>query len=265
MPEEEYIKVNREAWNKRTSIHIQSAFYDMDAFKAGQTSLKDIELPLIGDVKGKKILHLQCHFGQDSISLSRLGAHVTGVDFSEEAIAAARELSLVENANCNFVCCDLYELKDHLKGEFDMVFTSYGTIGWLPDLDKWADVIAHFLKKGGKFVFVEFHPVFWMFDNDQSKVKYDYFNTTSIREFESGTYADKKSDLHQEYITWNHDLAEVIQSLLHHGMNIEDFREYDHSPYKIFEHALETEPGKFRLAHLDALIPLVYSIVARKN
>jgi ubiquinone/menaquinone biosynthesis C-methylase UbiE len=114
-------------------------------------------------------LHLQCHFGQDTLSMSRMGAQTTGVDLSDKAIDAARKLNQEINQQATFICCNIYDLPQHLDQQFDIVFTSYGTIGWLPDLNQWAALIARYLKPGGKFVFAEFHPVVWMFDNDLKK------------------------------------------------------------------------------------------------
>jgi len=194
-PEIDYIEINKQSWNNRTEFHVNSAFYDMDAFLKGKSSLNNIELNVLGDIKGKSILHLQCHFGQDSISLQRLGAEVVGVDLSDKSIAKAKEIALKTNSNAKFICSDIYSLPNCLDQQFDMVYTSYGTIGWLPDLDKWASVVQHFLKPGGKFVFVEFHPVVWMFDDDFDKIGYNYFNSGAIVETESGTYADRNAEL----------------------------------------------------------------------
>ncbi|HLU86806.1 MAG TPA: class I SAM-dependent methyltransferase [Taishania sp.] len=133
-----YISVNKQAWNDQVDIHLKSDFYDLKGFIQGNTSLKEIELPLLGDISGKSILHLQCHFGQDTISLQRMGASATGVDFSDKAIEAAKQLNSQLNLKTQFICCDVYELPKLLNQQFDIVFTSYGTIGWLPDLDKWA-------------------------------------------------------------------------------------------------------------------------------
>ena len=163
--QEDYLVKNKAAWNAKTAVHIDSDFYDMPAFMGGETSLKSLELGLLGDVKGKRILHLQCHFGQDSLSLARMGASVVGVDLSDAAIEKARELAAELQLDATFVNCDIYSLKEHLQGEFDLVFTSYGTIGWLPDLNRWAAIVEHYLKPGGSFVMVDFHPVVWMFDN----------------------------------------------------------------------------------------------------
>ena len=170
-----YININRESWNNKTEIHLKSEFYDVDNFIKGQTSLNSIELDLLGDISGKSILHLQCHFGQDSISLSRLGAKVTGVDLSDKAIESAKKFAKETNADATFICCDIYDLSNHLDQQFDIVFTSYGTIGWLPDLDKWAKIVSKFLKPNGQFVFAEFHPVVWMFDDNFENIKYNTY------------------------------------------------------------------------------------------
>lgn len=261
----DYLKINKESWNRKTEFHVQSKFYDMEAFLNGNTTLNPIELELLGEVRNKSILHLQCHFGQDSISLSRLGAEVVGVDLSDKAIETAQNLAKETNSTTKFICCDIYESPQHLDQKFDIVFTSYGTIGWLPDLDKWAAVISKFLKPSGKFVFVEFHPVVWMFDDNFEKVGYNYFNTGPIVETEIGTYADRSADLNQEYVCWNHSLSEIFSSLIQNKLMINSFQEYDYSPYDCFLHTIEFEPKKFRIKHLDNKIPMVFSLVAEKK
>lgn len=210
-------------------------------------------------------MHLQCHFGQDTISLARLGAKVTGVDLSDKAIERANELAKKTNAQTTFICCNIYDLPNHLEGQFDMVFTSYGTIGWLPDLDKWAQIVARFLKPKGKFLFVEFHPVVWMFDDNFEKVGYNYFNTGAIVETENGTYADKEAPIANEYVMWNHGISEVVNSLLKSGLTINSLDEFDYSPYNCFSRTIEFEPKKFRIEHLGNKIPMVYAIKATKN
>ena len=216
----DYLSINKESWNKRVEPHLKSDFYDMESFLKGKNSLNAFELNLLGDVSGKSILHLQCHFGQDSISLSRTGAKVTGIDLSDKAIETAQSIAQQLGTDTKFVCSDVYDLPNVLEGKFDIVFTSYGTIGWLPDLEKWASVISHFLKPEGKFVFAEFHPVIWMYDNDFSKVAYSYFNDGAIEETQEGTYADKSASISIEYISWNHSLSEVFTALLGNGMQI---------------------------------------------
>lgn len=263
--EENYIEINRESWNKRTDVHLESDFYDLDNFIKGKTSLNSIELNLLGNLKGKSVLHLQCHFGQDSISLSRLGAEVTGVDLSNKAIESAKKLVQKTNSNATFICSDIYDLPNHLNKQFDIVFTSYGTIGWLPDLNKWAQIVSKFLKPNGQFVFVEFHPVVWMFDDDFTKIDYRYFNSGAIVETSNGTYADKTADISPKSVTWNHGFSEVLNSLIKNGLEVNQFDEFDYSPYNCFNKTIEFEPNKFRIKHLEDKIPMVYSILATKK
>lgn len=167
------------------------------------------------------------------------------------------------NTDAEFICCDLYDLPNHLNKTFDIVFTSYGTIGWLPDLDKWAAVVSRFLKPEGKFVFAEFHPVVWMFDDAFEKIEYNYFKSEAIETLE-GSYTESRTDAKQQFITWNHSLSEVLNSLLKQGLQINSFNEYDYSPYNCFEKTIEFEPSKFRIKHLGNNIPMVYSLTATK-
>ncbi|RYE57036.1 MAG: class I SAM-dependent methyltransferase [Sphingobacteriales bacterium] len=261
----EYLNVNKQSWNNRTASHLKSEFYDVKGFLDGISSLNSIELGLLGNVSGKSILHLQCHFGLDTISLARLGAKVTGVDLSDSAIEAAKELAVKAGVDVAFICCDVYDLPDHLAEEFDIVFTSYGVIGWLPDLGKWAKIISNFLKPGGTFVFAEFHPVVWMFDNNFKEVAYNYFKDEPIIEKESGTYADRQAELELTTITWNHSIAEVLTSLFENSIAVKHFYEFDYSPYNCFSNTVEFEPGKFRISHLKNYIPMVYALKANKS
>jgi len=263
--ESDYFQKNKASWNQRTSLHLKSEFYDIPAFLAGKNSLQSIEMGLLGDVAGKSVLHLQCHFGQDTLSLARLGALPTGVDLSDKAIGEAEKLAEQLALPVKFICCNVYDLPDHLDEQFDIVFTSYGTIGWLPDLDRWADVVQRFLKPGGRFVFVEFHPVVWMFDDDFSYVKYRYFNSDPIIETTEGTYADPKADVKLESIGWNHALGEVLSSLLANNLEITHFQEYDYSPYNCLSHMERIGACKYRIKHLENKIPMVYSLTARKR
>jgi SAM-dependent methyltransferase len=260
-----YLEINKQSWNKKTPIHLTSDFYDLEGFLKGNTSLNPIELALLGDIKGKSILHLQCHFGQDTLSLGRMGADVTGIDLSDKAIESANELAIKIGVDATFICCNIYDLPNLLDEKFDIVFTSYGTIGWLPDLDKWAEVVSTHLKPEGKFVFVEFHPVVWMFDDNFEKIGYNYFNTGPIIEIYNGTYADKTADLSQEYVMWNHGMSEVLNALIKNNIQINSFDEFDFSPYNCFSETIEFEPKKFRIKHLDNKIPMVYSIVGSKT
>ncbi len=261
---ENYLQENKELWNKRVPVHIDSSFYNMQEFIDGKNVLNTIELDLLGDIKGKSILHLQCHFGQDSLCMARMGAQVTGVDFSELAIQKAKELNTQIGTNAEFICCDVYSLKEHLDKKFDIVFTSYGTIGWLPDMDRWANIVSHFLQPGGKFVFAEFHPVVWMFDDNINTVAYSYFNDEPIITESEGTYTDRNADIKAKEYGWNHSIDEVVSALLSQKLSLQTFKEYNYSPHNCFKNLEEYTPGKFRFTHMGNKIPMVYSLVMEK-
>ncbi|WP_139923242.1 bifunctional 2-polyprenyl-6-hydroxyphenol methylase/3-demethylubiquinol 3-O-methyltransferase UbiG [Hymenobacter sp. DG01] len=265
-PRPDYLDLNRALWNAKVPYHLDSEFYDVAGFRAGRSSLNDIESDLLGEVGGRRILHLQCHFGQDSLSLARLGAQVTGVDLSDEAIEAARQLATELQLPAEFICSDVYNLPEVLPAEpgFDVVFTSYGVLGWLPDLDQWAGVAARYLRPGGRLVLVEFHPVVWMFDAQFTRVEYSYFNREAIEETTSGSYADAAAPLAHPSVSWNHDLGEVLGSLLRQGLELRSFQEYDYSPYNCLAGLQETGPGRYQLAALPGKLPLVYSVVMQR-
>jgi 2-polyprenyl-3-methyl-5-hydroxy-6-metoxy-1,4-benzoquinol methylase len=262
---ENYIDINRKAWNEKTDIHIKSDFYDNESFLKGNTTLKSIELGMFGDAKGKTILHLQCHFGQDSISLARLGAEVTGVDLSDNAIENARKFAEQTNTDVEFICCDIFDLPNYLDKQFDIVFTSYGVIGWLPDLDKWAKIVSQYLKPGGRFVFVEFHPFVWMYDDNFEKIIYNYFNAEAIVENVEGTYTDRDAAIKNETVTWNHSTSEVLNSLINNGIEIKSFNEFDYSPYDCFSHTVKIDTDKYRIKHLGNKIPMIFSLEGIKK
>lgn len=262
---ENYLDINKNSWNARVEPHLESDFYFVDEFLKGRNSLNSIELDLLGDIKGKSVLHLQCHFGQDSISLSRMGAKVTGIDLSDKAVDTARDLAKKCGTDTEFICTDVYNLPNVLNEKFDIVFTSYGTIGWLPDLKQWANVVSHFLKQEGEFVMAEFHPLVWMYDDDFEGVTYNYFNEKPIVETSEGTYADTSADIVQDYVSWNHPLSDVLQSLIDEKLTLENFSEFDWSPYACFKHLEEFEKGKWRITKFGNKIPMVYSIKAKKR
>lgn len=262
---ENYQSTNRDAWNKRVSTHLTSDFYDVEGWKEGKNSLNAIELELLGDVRGKSILHLQCHFGQDSLSLARMGADVVGVDLSDKSIAAARKLNNELGLNAKFIESDVLELDGKIDRQFDMVFTSYGTIGWLPNLDKWAKVIWHHLKPGGKLVFIEFHPVVWMFDDAFEKIEYRYFKDEPIIETNSETYTENTGLIEKTEVSWNHGLAEVFHALENNGLILKAFDEYDYSPYNCFAGMKKIDQRKFIIEKHGNKLPLVYSLLASKT
>jgi SAM-dependent methyltransferase len=260
----QFMNTNRALWNARTPIHVGSEFYGVEAFRRGRCTLNAIELELLNDFRNKSLLHLQCHFGLDSLSLARRGAQVTGVDFSEAAIREARLLAKSVELPADFICANIYDLPEQLTGQYDFVFTSYGVIGWLPDLETWAEIIAHYLKPGGQFVMAEFHPVLWMFDNEFRHIVYSYFQDAPIIEKENGTYADVHADIELESVSWNHSLDQVLGALIAAGLRISEFLEFDFSPYNCFSNTVESSPGRFQIKGMEGKLPMVFALKAEK-
>ena len=262
-----YFEVNKDTWNKKVSIHSKSEFYDIEGFKKGKTSLNKYELKELGDVKGKSLLHLQCHFGQDTLSWSRLGAKCTGIDLSNEGIELAKILNKELDLDASFIESNLYDVPKNVTGEFDIVFASYGVIGWLPDLKTWGEIIANKLKKGGVFYLIEFHPVVWMYDflETPPKLAYPYQNSDAIYEEYKGTYTNNDADIISKEYGWNHGLGEVVTALTNAGLHIEFLHEFDKSPYNVFPEMEATDDGMFLLKKEQRLFPLVYSIRAVKK
>ena len=257
-------ETNRESWNKKVAVHAASDFYNLEEFKNGASSLNDYELNALGDVSEKSLLHLQCHFGQDTLSWSRMGANCTGVDLSDEGIKLAKGLSNKLELEAKFVCCNVLNVSNHISEKFDIIFTSYGTIGWLPDLNHWAEMIYERLKPNGVFYIVEFHPIAWMFDytSDPPKLKYGYMQKDAIYEEYEGTYANSNSKLISKEYGWNHSLSEVINSLINAGLKIELFKEHNASPYNIFPNLIKNKEGMFEMS--NKLYPLIFEIKASK-
>lgn len=259
-----YLQVNKNNWNSKVDLHAASDFYDVKSFLKRKSSLNDIELKLLGNIKGKKLIHLQCHFGLDTLSLGMKGAYVTGVDFSDKAISKAKELSETSNIKADFYCCDLYKIPETIKGKFDIVFTSYGVLGWLPDLKKWAKIVSGLLKKNGQLILVEFHPAVWMFDNSFNKIKYSYFNNGAIVEVEKGSYANRNETKKYKSVSWNHSLDEVFNSLKDAGLSINTFKEFNYSPYNCLRGMEQAGKKKYRIKKFKDNLPLVYALKAIK-
>lgn len=255
----DYIEVNKKAWDKRTRVHLDSKFYDVEAFIQGKSSLNRIEQDEVGSVKGKTLLHLQCHFGQDTLSWARLGAKVTGVDLSSEAILQARLLAQKIAQDATFIEQDIYQFGANNKTQFDLVYTSYGVLCWLPDLDKWADTVAKSLKVGGQFNLIEFHSF-----NDLLS-GYSYFEQAQADVEEEGTYTENCPGETSTMMTWAHPLSSVINALIKAGIQIESVNEFAFSPYQCFD-GLEYVEGKgYQILYKGQQVPLIYSIKGRKN
>jgi len=264
-----YFETNRLTWNEKVRVHSESAMYDLKEFKKGKTSLQPYEIKALGDLKGKSLLHLQCHFGQDTLSWSRLGAKTVGIDISDKAIVLAKQLNSELNLDAEFVCCNVLDTSQHVSEKFDIVFTSYGVIGWLPNLKPWAQMIAERLKPGGVFYIVEFHPIAWMFDYTKEKpeMAYHYSQDEVIYEEYQGTYSDTDSEKPSEIVSkeygWNHGLSEVINALVAAGLKIDYLNEYDESPYDVFPNLIKTESDMYKLK--NQLYPLIFEVKATQH
>ena len=260
----EYFDTNRKLWNDLVSINKNSRMYDLDGFKKGKSSLNFIELEELGDVAGKSLLHLQCHFGMDTLSWARLGARVTGIDFSEEAIQLARSLSKELDIPGRFIQSNIYDSREVLSEEFDIVCTSYGVLCWLPDLMEWGRIISHFLKDDGIFYMVEFHPVRSMFD-DQGKMKEPYFHSDKPIRYEgTGTYADPSAPFHHVTYEWLHSLGDVVNALVEAGLRIEFLHEFPFSMYDDCPWLEQRDDGLWYHKNKEIKAPMTFSIKAHK-
>lgn len=262
---ENYLEVNKQWWDQHTESHFKSEFYKVDEFLAGNSSLKKIELKALGSVKGKSLLHLQCHFGQDTISWSRMGAIVTGVDLSSQAIAYAKQLAAQLETDAQFFESDVQSMQHLALEPFDIVFTSYGTVSWLSDLDAWAQTIYQHLKFGGKFCIADFHPMFYVLDWNTLALSYDYFDRTDgYLETEEGSYADEKSGIAGKSYYFPHSIASIMNSLLKAGLKLEDFQEYDYSPYNLSKQMQQRAAEEFVFSGLYVSFPYVFSLIMSK-
>lgn len=262
---ENYFKTNKATWNEKVKAHAKSDMYDLEAFKKGKSSLMPYELKALGDVVGKTLLHLQCHFGQDTLSWSRMGAKCVGIDLSDEGIKLAKVLNDELKLNAQFICCNVLSTSDFIQETFDIIFTSYGVIGWLPDLKPWGKMIAERLKKGGTFYMVEFHPMVWMFDYLEGKpvMKYGYMQDEVIYEEYEGTYADQNSKMLSKEYGWNHGLGAVVSALTEAGLHIDYLKEHDESPYDVLPDLVKTDSHMY--VTKDKLYPLIFEIKAIKQ
>lgn len=258
----DFLPVNRRFWDARVPVHVGSSFYDVAGFLEGKSSLTEIELPLLGDLRGKNLLHLQCHFGMDTLSLVRLGARATGIDFSAPAIEEARNLAAKAGLRARFIEANVYDAASKILEPADVLFTSYGVLGWLPDLERWAKVAAACLKPRGTLVLAEFHPVVWMYDDDFRLPAYGYFKGEAIQEVSEGSYADKSAPLKLPSISWNYSLSELMMALLGAGFRITHFQEYDFSPFPIFNQNQQVAERRWQVASLEGKLPLCFSIKA---
>lgn len=273
------LELNRARWDEATRLHTRGNVYGIEDFLAGQCRLHRVEVEELGDVRGKHLLHLQCHFGLDTLSWARRGAHVTGVDFSPEGIAAARKLSQQAGLAAEFVCSNLYALREQLdrRGSYDIVYTSYGVLNWLPDVQGWAETIFDYLKPGGSFYIVESHPVAHMFPTDEDLQEHpvfqpcrSYFHNPAGIHWPAGLdYADNSQRHEVDCHEWTHSLADVVGALLKAGLSIEHLHEFPYCSWQVVAECEVVE--RFSSSHayygLPASrpqLPLMFSIRARR-
>jgi len=260
---EKYLNTNKDLWNTLAPLHAESTFYDVEGFRKGKSSLQHIEIEEIGDVSGKTLLHLQCHFGLDTLSWARRGARVTGVDFTDKAIGIAKTLKTELDIEADFICSNIYDLPDVLDSKFDIVFTSYGVLAWLPDLTRWAQVIQHFLRADGVFYLVDFHPIMEILD-DGGEVKGSYFPVKDPYQYTAhGSYATDKDIAHAQY-EWVHTLADIITSLINAGLGIDFLHEFPYSVCGDRPFLVHGKDGLWRHKNKDIQPPLLFSIKARR-
>jgi SAM-dependent methyltransferase len=269
---EAFIAENQGLWDEWTAIHETSAFYDLDGFRRGGVRIRPYELEDIGSVVDQRVLHLQCHFGIDTLSFARLGARVTGADFSPAAIELASRLAVeLGFPEARFIRSTIHDLPDVLDEEFDLVYTSRGVLGWLPDIRRWAAVVARFVRPGGRFYITEIHPVAQAFENEgvtpgELVLRYPYWEHRAPLTFPvQGSYADPTADVKATAEHgWDHGLGEIVTALIEAGLEIRSLREYPFVDWQL-DFLSEAEDGTWRLPpDVAGEMPLFFSLLAVK-
>ena len=262
------ISANRALWDEWTGVHEASTFYDLAAFRAGRDTLRPLEVAELGDVAGKTLLHLMCHFGQDTLSWARRGARVTGADLSGKAIELARSLAAELGLEARFLACDIYDLPAGLDERFEIVFTSWGVLAWLSDLPRWGRLVADFLMPGGTFYLAEIHPLAMVFEvrlDGGLAVEYGYFGGRDAGRYERDTsYADLTTTCTNTVsYQWDHTLGEVVTALTDAGLVIEFVHEWPFSAYQRWPSMVRDDDGWWYLPDRRD-VPLSFSLRAHK-
>ena len=263
----EWREANRASWDERVPIHASGEFYDVAGFRSGQERLRPFEISEVGDVTGKELVHLQCHFGIDTLSWARRGARVVGLDFSAPAISEARRLAAELGLNAVFVRSDVYDAPGSLGGrDFDVVYTGLGAINWLPDIRRWARVVAALVRPGGFLYLSEFHPFTFVFGDDDLSVTHDYFQSEEPQVWdEPGTYADLGAEtVHNITYEWNHALGDVVSAVIEAGLDLEFLHEHDYTLFPRWPFLEKSGFDTYRLPEGTPRLPLMYSLRARK-
>jgi SAM-dependent methyltransferase len=257
---------NRRSWDERVATHVASRFYDVEGFKAGRDPLRAFEIEEVGDVTGRSLVHLQCHFGQDTLGWARRGARVAGLDFSEPAVAAARELAADCGLDAEFVAADVYDAVDAFGGRrFDVVYTGFGALVWLPDIARWARVVADLLAPGGFLYLAEFHPFTAIFAWDGLTVEHPFRSPPAGERYDDadGTYTDGEFEPeHKTVYQWTHPLGDVVTALVGAGLRIEFLHEYDFSLFATWPFMERHDDGTYHLPEGYPALPLIYTLRA---
>jgi SAM-dependent methyltransferase len=262
---------NRAMWDAKTPLHVASATYDVAGFKAGRGSLRRHEIADLGDVTGKELIHLQCHFGLDTLSWARLGARVTGVDFSQPAVRAATELARDIGIDASFVVSDVYDAPAAVGHRtFDIVYTGVGALCWLPGMERWARVVFDLLRPGGQLYLFEFHPVKWMIEGAAPgavAIQDSYFTPPEgYREGGGVTYADTSIPAAATpTVQWNHPLGDVVTALARAGMRIDSLQEFDRDVLCQWDGMVPAGDGMYRMPPNRPSLPLMYVLRARRQ
>ena len=271
----DYRDINRANWDSRVPHH--EAGYELDKFRDDPKHLSSVvrfDLPRLPDLTGMRGVHLQCHIGSDTVSLARLGARMSGLDFSEPALEVARRLSNDIGLNIDFVQSDVYDARDVLEpGSFDFVFTGIGALCWLPSVARWAQVVADLLRPGGFLFIREGHPVLWSMCDPRPDqllvIEYPYFETEGTVFVEPTTYVEHEGELESPTIVhFNHGLAEIFNALWAAGLSIVFFEEHRSVPWNALDEAMIEDPdcaGEFVLREGRDRMPLTYTLRAMKN
>lgn len=270
MPIDEFRADNRANWDDRVAGHIDG--YRVDRYLADPTHMSDIvefDRERLGDLRGQKVLHLQCHIGTDTLTLARMGASVTGIDLAPKAIAAAQDMFAKTNTPGRFIVSELYDAPGVLDEQFDLVYTGVGALNWLPDIDGWAAVVDHFTRPGGRLFITEGHPMAWTLEHDRDDqllvVGYPYFEGRMQTWDEESSYLGDAKLTATTAHEWNHGLGEIFTALLDRGFIIKTFVEHDVQPWKAHDWMEEFQEGWFRLPEdVRDQTPLMYTLVARK-
>ncbi len=270
---DEYVFVNKANWESRVPLHV--AAYDLQGLIDDPARISRVvafDKPRLGDIAGKDVVHLQCHIGTDTVSLARLGAHVTGLDFSPGALAAARQLAADCEQPVRFVEAELYDAPAALGvNRFDVVYTGIGALCWLPDIKRWASVVSSLLRPGGRLFIREGHPVLWALCDPREDglvvLEYPYFETSGTRFVETKTYVDHDGELSDpETLQFNHGIGEILTALLRVGMTITAFEEHETVPWTPFEDQMEdVGGGEYRLRDRPNRLPATYTLQAIKQ